>query len=246
MALAAAVLLAGAAPAAGAPLLPDLVMAPLTDVTATLSPSGREQLRFSATIANAGPGRLQIRSTRARVKAPWQVQQWVFDSAGPPTLRPTPALLRFGGDGHDHWHVRDLQRYELRDAGGQRVLRRQRKRGFCFFDTNRVLGRNRGGDLRPRYREDRCGGRRSLGLTTGISVGWGDRYPFSLPDQFIDVTRLPVGVYRLVAVVDPQDVVLEADETANTTSIDVRLSRTGGVPVATVLRSRLSEWTTRP
>lgn len=228
-------LAAAAGPAAAEPLLPNLTMAPLDDVAATLAEGGRERLRFSATIVNLGPGRFELRSVRPSRRAPWSVQQRVVDTDRPPQLVPTAARMTFGGDGHGHWHVRDLERYELRRVDGTTVPRRQRKAGFCFFDTSRVTGRSRPGARAARYSESRCRGRRARGLTTGLSPGWGDRYPFSLPDQFIDVTGLPVGLYRLVAIADDPGLFVEADETDNGTWVDIRLSRPAGIISAQVV-----------
>jgi hypothetical protein len=50
-------------------------------------------------------------------------------------------------------------------------------------------------------------------LRVGISVGWGDRYGSSLPDQYIDVTDLTSGNYRLYATADLAGQFTEASET---------------------------------
>ena len=58
----------------------------------------------------------------------------------------------------------------------------------------------------------------------GISVGWGDRYGSSLRDQYIDVTDLTSGNYRLYATADLAEQFTEASETNNTTWVDLKLS----------------------
>ena len=58
----------------------------------------------------------------------------------------------------------------------------------------------------------------------GISVGWGDRYGSSLRDQYIDVTDLTSGNYRLYATADLAEQFTEASETNNATWVDLKLS----------------------
>ena len=58
----------------------------------------------------------------------------------------------------------------------------------------------------------------------GISVGWGDRYGSGLPDQYIDVTDLNSGNYRLIATADAGNRFAESNETNNTTWVDLKLT----------------------
>jgi hypothetical protein len=217
-----------------APLLPNLAMAPIRDVRVT-EREGRDQLRFSATVANLGEGPFELRSVRPARRGPWTVQQRITDPEGGATYLPTAARLVFARDGHGHWHVRDLAYYEIRRRGDGALLRRNHKQGFCFYDTDRVAGRAHPGPRSPRYREASCGGPRSRGLTTGISAGWGDRYSWRLTDQFIDVTGLPAGVYRVSAVADHPGLFAERDESDNGTWIDVRLTHRAGAPQVRVV-----------
>ena len=43
----------------------------------------------------------------------------------------------------------------------------------------------------------------------GLSVGWGDQYSASTNFQWIDITGLPNGRYRLTATADPSHLVSE-------------------------------------
>ena len=61
----------------------------------------------------------------------------------------------------------------------------------------------------------------------GLSVGWGDRYQWNLPDQYIDITELPAGQYRLLAIADPSNWFVETIETNNSTWVDLQPTETG-------------------
>jgi hypothetical protein len=66
----------------------------------------------------------------------------------------------------------------------------------------------------------------------GVRVGRGDTYSASLPDQFIDITAVPDGTYRLVSVADPNSLekptgqMIELNDHNNAASVDVVITRT--------------------
>ncbi len=41
-----------------------------------------------------------------------------------------------------------------------------------------------------------CGYQSALSVTMGLSIGWGDAYYSTLPDQYIDITGLSSGPAR--------------------------------------------------
>ena len=118
----------------------------------------------------------------------------------------TPAVAKYSGDGHDHWHVQGVVTYEAWQLADPQNARRGAKTGFCFFDTTpwRALAA-RTPDSRPTT--SRSGAARTPSMTNrvGVSVGWGDRYPWNFAYQWIDITGLPGGVYRVRATVDIQN-----------------------------------------
>ena len=61
----------------------------------------------------------------------------------------------------------------------------------------------------------------------GISVGWGDTYSASLPNQFIDITGLGNGQYRLQATADADNLFAEANDSNNSTWVDLSISKKG-------------------
>src|SRR4029450_9055500 len=99
-----------------------------------------------------------------------------------------------------HWHMADFARYELRsintDGTTGPVLASTDKVSFCMIDTT-VIDR-----AIPPFG---VGLAHSCGQNArqGVKVGWGDTYSSSLPDQFIDITTVADGTYRLVSVADP-------------------------------------------
>jgi hypothetical protein len=58
----------------------------------------------------------------------------------------------------------------------------------------------------------------------GLSRGWGDLYNWNLPDQYIDVTGLTSGRYKLQATADVPNWFLEGSETNNFTWVDIKIS----------------------
>ena len=53
------------------------------------------------------------------------------------TRKRPSATLVYGGDGHDHWHVKEVESHVIEDLDGN-VLGSVVKSGFCFFDTDAV------------------------------------------------------------------------------------------------------------
>ena len=85
------------------------------------------------------------------------------------------------GDCHNHWHYDGYAKYDLFDIDGG-FIPVGFKNGFCVMDL-----------------ECSDGGSFTYGCSTmGISAGCGDIYSSGLSCQWIDVTDVPDGQYRLV------------------------------------------------
>jgi lysyl oxidase len=92
------------------------------------------------------------------------------------------------------------------------------KHGFCFFDNYRF------GSTLPAYYTS-CGSNpNALQVRMGLSKSWGDIYPAGLVDQYIDITGLTSGRYRLRAAADETNWFLESSETNNFTWVDIQIS----------------------
>jgi hypothetical protein len=191
-------------------LPPDLQMERLVDFRIHRS-QGDRLLRFTTRIVNRGAGPLEVRGQRACVSleaCPTMTSvQRILRSDG--TYRRNPrGAMRYAGDGHDHWHVQRIQAYELLPLGaggtpwpGAQPLRGA-KVGFCFFDIARLYPSARSPTSR-RYFEDGCGTRTSTEANVGLSVGWMDEYPWSFAYQWIDITGVPDGSFRVCVTADP-------------------------------------------
>jgi hypothetical protein len=224
-----------ALPARVDPLLPDLTMGPIVDLAATIGQDGHEQLRFAATIVNVGLGDFMLRLRRPTPFADWQVYQRVEEAGGGQTEHRTDATAIYGGDGHDHWHIRGVESHRLIDLETGETVGELLKQGFCFFDTDPIVPDLVGTPENAIFHGAACGKPWDVRLTMGLSVGWGDEYPWSLLDQRIYIDDLPVGRYRIVQTADLDGLFEESDETNNETWIDVELSRQDGYPAATTI-----------
>lgn len=198
---------------------PDLQMGRLSNLWVE-KVNGQRLLRFDSTIVNTGSGAFEVRGDRSSTATTMSVTQRVYNSDGTSTQRATGARMYFAGDGHSHWHLRDLSSYELYKSSSR--LRTSEKHGFCFWDYQKYWS-----TARPRTYTG-CGYNPSLlTVTTGLSVGWADPYPGTLPDQYINITGLPSGVYRLVARADAQNFFLESNDGNNVTWVDFRIQGNG-------------------
>jgi hypothetical protein len=237
IAMAFGALLAPLGPVAPAPVaaatdrLPDLRMAKLSDFRIVVS-NGRRLLRFSSTMTNLGAGAFEIRSNRTSTTTPWNIDQIIFNDASGFRRIDTTATMQYGGDGHGHWHVQRMVDADLwstwHHAKGSKI-------GYCFFDTTLLSPSLPGSPSSPVYRETMCARLSGLTSRVGISVGWGDRYQWSLPFQWVDITGLPSADYHLRAIVDARNLFTESSNANNCTYTRIRISTSSSV--VTVLGS---------
>jgi hypothetical protein len=214
-------------PAASAhDLLPDLGMARLSDIRIDKASSGRRLLRYSTTIVNVGAGAFELHGARISDEH-MNAAQRVFGSDG--TFRDvvTPGTLVFGGDGHNHWHVNNLETSALIRMDNGSKSGTGAKRGFCFWDNVAFRLSLPSAPQSVRYVSTGCGSRDSATVAMGLSVGWGDEYPATLPDQYVDITTLTPGRYRLVVSADDEHLFGESNELNNTTWVELQLKQQG-------------------
>jgi len=223
VALALVVLVPSAPAGAVSDQLPDLGMAHPKDLKIAKTSDGRKLLRFSSIVVNVGAGPFEVHGERAAGASTMTTQQRIFDSAGGSRNVPTAAIMYFAGDGHNHWHVQDLEDFELIRLDNGQLVGTGAKHGFCFYDNYRY------GSSSPAYYTRQTSppacGTSSSNLQTfmGLSVGWGDIYNWNLPDQYIDITGLTSGRYRLWATADADNWFVESDDSNNFSWIDIQL-----------------------
>jgi Lysyl oxidase len=240
LALAATVLLPIGHALGASPVLPDLRMRTVSKVAIDESSiPGHKLLRYTTRIVNAGVGPFEVTASRPSTnQALMPVTQNIYQSDGSILATPTDTTLIWGGDGHNHWHVNNLEGADLRPEGGGGVLATA-KQGFHAADGGAW---NLQLPNAPQQKVYKACYKRScqigaLNVGEGISVGWMDTYGYLLVNQWIDITDLADGRYVLMLYADPNHSFTEANPNNNTASATLSisgstvrvLSRTGGV-----------------
>jgi hypothetical protein len=130
---------------------------------------------------------------------------------------------------HMHYHFRDFADYRLVDPARQEVAAGL-KVGFCLLDSRRW------DTNAPAVGFYSCDNQ-------GIQAGWADIYSSALPCQWIDITSLPAGVYTLEVEVDPENRLVESNETNNLTRVFVAIDGacTSAPPNDTFATAQLSQ-----
>jgi hypothetical protein len=190
-------------------------------------------LRFDQVLQNAGEGPVELRFDReAGVRQDEPVAQRIFSSDG--TYDDHDAgLVEFHGV-HGHYHFKGFAQSELwlADASGTPVGTAPAAVGdkvsFCVADTD-LISFGRKGDGPLSYPAPDCLDPKQVVGTTeyfwyGMTRGWADRYNWYLPDQYIDTAGLADGTYVLFTRVDPENKLIEANDTNNCGTVLVTLT----------------------
>jgi hypothetical protein len=204
-------------------LLPDL--APLRAADLSIQNLGStRKIRFESSLANLGPGPLEVRPNRNMPCPPGQHNstQIIFTDANDNQTFNRRTDTRFTRHRagcmvyhpyHDHWHFKASARYTLLDPRAEEepvVVTARRKVSFCLRDRARVPASYGTWDYPESYL--RC----TKKSPQGISVGWMDIYQSFLAGQSLTLPRrLEDGVYCLRTVVDPLDQLAESDNDNN-------------------------------
>jgi hypothetical protein len=112
---------------------------------------------------------------------------------------------------HGHYHFSGFASYELLDGEGKTVLT-GRKQAYCMEDTQRVVS---GPDV-PCAKKYNCDDQ-------GIQRGWSDLYGNTLDCQWLDITDVAPGDYRLKVTLNPARAFQEATLDNNTASVPVTI-----------------------
>jgi hypothetical protein len=226
----------------GLPLLPDLRQEPPSNLVVTLIGTKHPAywLGFRSGVSNIGAGPLRIVGHRPDRGMESMVADQVIERRGGAgqLVRGIGKLHYVVSRDHRHWHFVGFEHYVLRRPNGTAIVSRDRKTGFCLGDRYGVTGDVPAKPPAPRYTGD-CGvGLPALlGVSEGISVGYGDDYAANLEGQFLPLGGVPSGRYELVHEVNVDRGIRELDYGNDAASMLLDLRWRGGVPRVTVLRT---------
>ena len=214
-----------AASRSASPLYPDLRALPPRDLrldTVTVNGATHHVLRFTTTVWNAGEGPLELRGASSEGRT--LVYQRVYDAGGEFAEQLVGEFVFHAA--HNHWHFEDFAAYELwtradydrslagvEDPGGGPPAARWRGskttgqgESVCVRDSRSVDGRPDSPPSRVYRSCDRD--------VQGVSVGWGDTYRYTLPEQWIDLGETPLadGDYVLRLIADPRNLLYESGD----------------------------------
>jgi hypothetical protein len=219
-----------APPTTGTQLLPDIGVRTLRQFSIVNS-GGVKLLKFPGVTSNIGKGPLEVHGQRSTsTSTDWVATQVITTSTGGKVEVPSNIDFYFAGDGHTHWHMRDFDGYELFDPSGHK-LRDGEKHGFCFEDNTGYRDwpskHTNGAPSNPVYTHAASCGQgepNATNITHGLSVGWGDTYPTTLPDQGINITGLADGNYRVILTADQFGGIKESNESNNSASALIKIT----------------------
>lgn len=194
-------------------------------------------LRFDQIVANLGTGPIEIAydvpaGAMPAAGVPFPVAQRIYDSDGSFTDRPGGTVTYHGVHGHYHYSSFANALLWRSDQAGARLgsapVAASHKVSFCMADIRIDAWGEKGDGPRKYYAPDCLFPSASDGVTDqyrqGINHGWSDVYDWYIPDQYIEVSGVPSGLYRLEFCADPFNEIEEEREDNNCVVNHIRLS----------------------
>lgn len=183
-----------------------------------------DMLRAANAVLSIGAGPIEVRGTRTgprRMAAVQYVHRTggkrslaVPGGAGAIVFKPIPGQ---GG----YWKFASAAKFELWTTGDTpKLVRNGEKLIYCLRDLRRLWDWRRSPEQEVYPACSRNPKRTKV--TLGTSPGWADIYPAPYYEQWIDVTGLK-GCFDLLHIADPENRIIESDETNNTSKTRVRL-----------------------
>ena len=126
---------------------------------------------------------------------------------------------------HGHFHYQNMATFGLHavnaDGSTGPTLRTAKKVGFCLTDVHEQAFGNpsagspgSAGNGGRQYWFPNCNLPSQIDANAwvrmGISAGWGDVYTWDVPQQYIEVSGVPDGLYDVVSVANPLGQILES------------------------------------
>lgn len=218
----------------GAQLLPDLIpWASVPNnymyggtVNASLVP-GKTVYRFNQPIPNIGVGPLELRPD-THSDGSQDIYQRIYDSAGGPITERHVGTFQNVNPPYGTMFLEGIARYRILEVlpGDQvgDVLTTHEKISYALVDGPAYNLNLENASPTRHYAS-------VFGPLLGISVGWADLYSNTLPGQWADLTGLADGEYWLETIIDPDNRILELDESNNTIMVKINVV----VPEPTIL-----------
>lgn len=181
--------------------LPDLAMLAPFDFRIETNAQGRKLLRFATVLVNIGRGPFKLYgydADGAQIGDTLAVRQEIQRSDGTYWVRNTASTMKWSGDGHNHWHLQNYQKFALHRLDGSHIGY-DAKIGFCAFDSYRYGSTRDAWFTWDRYS---CRTAPNGRVPMGTSRFWGDIYKSTIAFQWIDITGLANGTYKLNVVAD--------------------------------------------
>ncbi|MCP2246528.1 lysyl oxidase family protein [Lentzea aerocolonigenes] len=213
------------------------------------------RLRFTTSIDNIGDGPLLLHAHRDSTDVPTMKVRQAIQSGVDGSIAGSFAEARREtrssayyepAPTHEHWHLLSFEYFQLRTPDGGVVVT-DRKNGFCIGDRYTVRDdldhrpadpESPAGQLAGRLDGHMCEHHNpsAVDVMFGISVGSGDDYKHEVDFQWLDLTRVPSGLYDVVNVVNSDRALLEKnyDNNASSIAISVQWPRGAANPPATI------------
>jgi hypothetical protein len=212
---------------AGEEHLPDLqTIVPTNAFSIVTTPEGRE-FRYTHLVYNNGPGPLEIQPAYDDAIGGYRGRQMIFSHDGGGRWsqvrdRRVPDTFVFHAEhGHFHFPLASFGLYAVAaDGGFGPAVALSPKIGYCIDDS--YLSNS---DLE--HSGAFIGSRTSCADPTGlrgISVGGADEYDYRDPGQAVPIDGLADGTYWFRAMTDPNDDMVELDESNNETDVLVTIT----------------------
>ena len=203
-----------AASAQPLPLKPNLQPFPPFNLMLTPDSTGGREIRFSTRSWNKGLGPLELVAEQGDSSGQKVYQRVYYDDG---TSQDSFVGTFVWHPAHNHFHFGGYALYYLEPIsapGGS--PKSGNKTTFCVMDTNSVDTSLEGAPSIAVY--DTCGS-----AVQGMSVGWADTYGYTLAGQSVNFTGNPSGDYCLTIRIDPNERLLETDDSDNVASSLLRV-----------------------
>jgi hypothetical protein len=156
---------------------------------------------------------------------------------------------------HNHYHLRGYADYRLVDTMGHEVARGH-KQSFCIEDSTQDPNASINAATMQPWGSDLGIGEEYTCNNQGLHAGWLDAYGQHLACQYIDITGVAPGTYRIRATINNDRVLVESNYSDNVDEMEITIpAATTNPPPATPLdacmtaetgTTRECGWSTEP